>query len=69
MKVGSIKEMSIGFFTKDSEMLKNGIRALKQIELFEVSLVTKAMNSQALVSGFKSFAGNTRLPLAPRDRT
>lgn len=69
MKVGSIKEMSIGFFTKDFEMLKNGIRALKQIELFEVSLVTKAMNSQALVSGFKSFAGNTRLPLAPRDRT
>lgn len=68
MKVGSIKEMSIGFFTKDSEMLKNGIRALKQIELFEVSLVTKAMNSQALVSGFKSFAGTTRLPLAPRDR-
>lgn len=68
MKVGSIKEMSIGFFTKDFEMLKNGIRALKQIELFEVSLVTKAMNSQALVSGFKSFAGTTKLPLAPRDR-
>jgi hypothetical protein len=28
---------------------------LKEIDLFEVSLVTKAMNSQALVTGFKSF--------------
>ena len=55
MKVGSIKEMSIGFFTKNYDIAKNGIRLLKEIDLFEVSLVTKAMNSQALVSGFKSF--------------
>lgn len=53
MKIGSICEMSIGFFTRDSEMEK-GVRLLKEIELFEVSLVTKAMNPQALVSGFKS---------------
>ena len=53
MKVGSIREMSIGFFTRDSEMEK-GIRLIKEIELYEVSLVTKAMNPQALVSGFKS---------------
>ena len=53
MKVGSIREMSIGFFTKDAEMEK-GIRLIKEIELFEVSLVTKAMNPQAIVSGFKS---------------
>jgi HK97 family phage prohead protease len=55
MKVGSIKEMSIGFFTKNYDMAKDGIRLLKEIDLFEVSLVTKAMNSQALVSGFKTF--------------
>lgn len=67
MKVGSIREMSIGFFTKDSEMDKTGTRYLKQIELFEVSLVTKAMNPQALVTGFKAFAGNANLPLAPRE--
>lgn len=54
MKVGSIREMSIGFFTKDSDM-KEGVRYIKEIELFEVSLVTKAMNPKALVSGFKSF--------------
>lgn len=69
MKVGSIKEMSIGFFTKNFDMAKDGIRLLKEIDLFEVSLVTKAMNAQALVSGFKSFAGTTKLPLAPRDRS
>ena len=55
MKVGSIKEMSIGFFTKNYDRSKDGIRLLKEIDLFEVSLVTKAMNSQALVTGFKSF--------------
>jgi len=55
MKVGSIKEMSIGFFTKNYDMAKDGIRLLKEIDLFEVSLVTKAMNSRALVTGFKSF--------------
>ena len=53
MKVGSIREMSIGFFTRDSEMDK-GIRLIKEIDLYEVSLVTKAMNPQAIVSGFKS---------------
>jgi hypothetical protein len=36
-------------------MAKDGIRLLKEIDLFEVSLVTKAMNSRALVTGFKSF--------------
>ena len=55
MRIGSIQEMSIGFFTKNYDMAKDGIRLLKEIDLFEVSLVTKAMNSQALVTGFKSF--------------
>lgn len=55
MKIGSIQEMSIGFFTKNYDMAKDGIRLLKEIDLFEVSLVTIAMNPQALVSGFKSF--------------
>lgn len=54
MKVGSIKEMSIGFFTKESDYKEDGVRVLKEIELFEFSLVTKAMNPQALISGFKS---------------
>lgn len=55
IKVGSIKEMSIGFFTVKSEIdQKSDIRRILEIELFEVSLVTKAMNPQALLTGFKS---------------
>lgn len=54
MRVGSIKEMSIGYFTKDSEMQK-GIRILKEIDLFEISLVTKAMNPKAQIENYKAF--------------
>ena len=46
--------MSIGFFIEDFE-IKDDLRILKKIDLFEVSLVTKAMNPRALVTGFKSF--------------
>lgn len=56
IKIGSVKEMSIGYYVKDYEMSKNGVRLLKEIVLFEISLVNKAMNPQALVTGFKSFA-------------
>jgi HK97 family phage prohead protease len=54
MEVGSIKEMSIGFFIEDFE-IKGETRILKKINLFEVSLVTKAMNPRALLTAFKSF--------------
>lgn len=67
MKVGSIREMSIGYFVKDYE-LKKDVRLLKKIDLFEVSLVTKAMNPKAEVTGYKSFAAAKSLPFAPRDR-
>ena len=52
-----IKEMSIGYFTKVSEM-KGEIRYLTELELFEVSVVTKAMNSQALI---KSLEGSSEM--------
>ena len=56
MEVGSIREMSIGFFIKEfSKNTDTGIRTLEKIALFEISLVTKAMNPQATVNDFKSF--------------
>ncbi len=56
MKVGSIQEMSIGFFIKGASYdREKEIRTLEKIDLFEFSLVTKAMNPQARISGFKSF--------------
>tara|TARA_R110000782_G_scaffold21088_1_gene56839 strand:+ start:262 stop:951 length:690 start_codon:yes stop_codon:yes gene_type:complete len=48
-----IKEMSIGFFSKETDMIDN-IRYIKEIQLYEVSVVTKAMNSQALIKSFES---------------
>lgn len=64
VKIGSVGEMSIGFFVKDSEV-KNGIRYIKEVDIFETSLVTIAANNQATIDSFKS--ANLGLPLAPRD--
>jgi HK97 family phage prohead protease len=71
MKVGSIAEMSIGFFIVDSSIEtreEKQVRLLEKIKLFEISLVTKAMNPQALVTSFKAVSPDKNLPLASRDR-
>ena len=55
MEGGSIKEMSIGFFLKKFEIdTESEVRRLTEIELFEISLVTKAANPSALIDDFKS---------------
>lgn len=66
IKVGSIDSMSIGFFIKDYE-IKEGIRHLKEIDLFETSLVTMPMNPQANLTGFKAVSPNKNLPFASRE--
>jgi len=53
IKVGSIDSMSIGFFVKDFDVDK-GVRFLKEVELFETSLVTMPMNPKANLTDFKS---------------
>jgi len=60
MRIGSIKEMSIGYFVKDSDY-KDEVRLLKEVELFEVSLVTKAMNPRATVTSMKSLEESTEI--------
>lgn len=54
MKVGSISSMSIGFTVKDFEIM-DGIRHLKEIDLFEISLVTFPANPAAQVQDFKNY--------------
>jgi len=56
MRVGSIRKMSIGYSVKDSEN-EGRVRILKEIDLFEVSLVTFPANPKASVSAFKSADG------------
>jgi uncharacterized protein len=46
-----IKEMSIGYYAVETDM-EDGVRYIKEVELIEVSVVTKAMNPQARIKSF-----------------
>ena len=67
MKVGSISCMSIGYSTLDY-IIEAGVRLLKKLKLWEISLVTTPMNPLAEITGFKSAVAFQDLPLASRDR-
>ena len=64
---GELFELSIGYITKDSEQIGD-IRFLKEVELIEVSIVSRAANPLAviisterkdeLVAGIKSLSNN-----------
>ena len=55
LKMKAISGMSIGYVTRqDSFDRETGINALKQVDLWEVSLVTFPANDEARVSGVKS---------------
>ena len=54
MKTGSIKAMSIGFYTKKSTYdTETNIRVITEAELREVSLVTFPANPEAMVTSMK----------------
>lgn len=64
MKVGSIGSLSIGFTIEPGGAeFVNGIRLLKKIKIWEISLVTIPMNENAVVTSIKS-ASFQDLPLA-----
>lgn len=52
IKAGIIKGLSIGYEAIKKE-IKNGVRQLKEIKLFEGSIVTFPMNDMALISSVK----------------
>lgn len=52
LKDGVVKGLSIGFQTVRYDIV-GGVRHLKELKLWEVSLVTFPMNEQALVTGVK----------------
>jgi HK97 family phage prohead protease len=68
MKIGSVRELSIGFIPIEWHHDENGTRNLTQIKLIEISLVTMAMNELATVTDMKSVVSFEDLPLADRDR-
>ncbi len=58
LKAGAIDGLSIGFRTADFEVVAEGKalhrhRRLKEVKLFEISIVTFPMNSEALVTNVK----------------
>lgn len=55
LKMGAISGLSIGFITREDSYDKvSGIRTLKKVDLWEVSLVTFPANDAARVSSVKS---------------
>lgn len=61
LKQGALKGMSIGFMTLVDEMdQETGIRTIKKIDLWEVSLVTFPANDKASVTSVKSAHGTVR---------
>jgi len=65
MRDGVLKELSIGYGIPDGGMYvdDNGIRHLTRIDLHEISVVTWAMNDQALVTDYKSLAADAQAEL------
>ena len=53
VKAGAIDSLSIGYVTKDYEM-EGGARLLKEVDLFETSLVTMPANAAAMVTSVKN---------------
>ena len=55
IKIGSLNSFSIGYTIDVSEIdNKTGIRKLKEISLFEISIVTFAANEKAILQAFKA---------------
>lgn len=54
LKMGALRGLSIGFMPVDSERV-DGVNRVKEVDLWEVSLVTFAANSAANVESVRSF--------------
>jgi HK97 family phage prohead protease len=56
-KSGAIDSLSIGFRTLESDYNEDGVRILRKVDLFEVSLVAIPANDNAVVTSVKSLDG------------
>jgi len=68
IKIGSLNSFSIGYKTNDYEIdKKSGARKLKEVDLYEISLVTFPANEKAVVTSYKSVDPELDLPFADRE--
>lgn len=54
MRDGAIDSMSIGYIAKESDYRDDGVRVIKDLDLFEVSLVNFPMNEKAIITSVKN---------------
>jgi hypothetical protein len=66
VKDGALDSFSIGYRPVDYEYDDSGIRYLKEIELYECSLVAIPANEQAIVTGYKNYMDMLNLTLASK---
>lgn len=54
LRDGVIDSMSIGYSVKEADYYEDGVRVIRDLDLYEVSLVTFPMNENARVTSVKS---------------
>lgn len=54
LKDGAIDSMSIGYIVKEADYNDDGVRVIKDLDLFEVSLVNFPMNEAAVITQVKN---------------
>lgn len=54
LRDGAIDSMSIGYSVVDKEYNDDGVRIIKDLDLYEVSLVNFPMNEKAVITGVKA---------------
>lgn len=67
LKQGALKGLSIGY-TVIKDSIEKGVRYIKEIRLWEISIVTFPANPEALISDVKTVIPFQNLPFAPEDR-
>lgn len=67
LKDGVLNELSIGYDPVVFDYDSDGIRHLREVKLWEISLVTWAMNPAAVVTGYKSVQETADRAAAIRD--
>lgn len=64
----AINGLSIGYITRDADIdRQTGVRRIKELELFEISLVTMPMMPEAIVSDVKAWFDDKKCERAMRD--
>ena len=54
LRDGAIDSMSIGYAVREADYNDDGVRVIKDLDLYEISLVNFPMNEKAVVTGVKS---------------